>query len=114
MNIVAAATPIPDEWIVIPMGLSQLNIVWFAITYFMGKLIITVPSAYVGYTISPFVREIFGRKTWIFSVAIGIVITAIFILVDIERTTLKILRKLGIIHEEQLKQQEDKNPKPKP
>ncbi|MEM3547261.1 MAG: hypothetical protein QXK47_04540 [Candidatus Bathyarchaeia archaeon] len=114
MNIIAAATPIPDEWIVIPMGLSQLNIVWFAITYFMGKLIITVPSAYVGYTISPFVREIFGRKTWIFSVAIGIVITAIFILVDIERTTLKILRKLGIIHEEQLKQQEDKNPKPKP
>lgn len=114
MNIVAAATPIPDEWIVIPMGLSQLNIVWFAITYLMGKLIITVPSAYVGYAISPFAREIFGRRTWIFSVAIGIVITAIFILVDIERTTLKILRKLGIITQEQLKQQEDKNPKPKP
>ncbi|MEM3716319.1 MAG: hypothetical protein QW145_04065, partial [Candidatus Bathyarchaeia archaeon] len=61
---------------------------------------------------SPFVREIFGRRTWIFSVAIGIVITAIIILVDVERATLKMLRKLGVIHEEQLKQQEDKSSKP--
>lgn len=110
INIIAAATPIPDEWVVIPMGLSQLNIVWFAITYFIGKLIITVPSAYLGYVMAPFVREIFGRGTWIFSVVIGIVITVIFMLVDVERATLKILGKLGVIHEEQFKQQEDKNP----
>jgi len=99
MNIVAAATPIPDEWVIIPMGLSEVSIVWFAITYFTGKLIITVPSAFVGFAIAPFVREAFGRSMWIFSVAIGVVITAIFILVDVEKATLKMLRKLGIIHE---------------
>jgi hypothetical protein len=109
MNIVAAATPIPDEWVVIPMGLSQVNIVWFAVTYFAGKLIITVPSAYIGFAMAPFVRETLGINVWIFWVVIGLVITAIFILVDVEKVTLKMLRKLGIIHEEQLRQQEDKS-----
>jgi uncharacterized membrane protein YdjX (TVP38/TMEM64 family) len=109
MNIVAAATPIPDEWVVIPMGLSQINIVWFAVTYFAGKLIITVPSAYIGFAMAPFIKEALGINVWIFSVVIGLVITAIFILVDVEKATLKMLRKLGIIHEEQLRQQEDKS-----
>ncbi|MEM3388646.1 MAG: hypothetical protein QXO47_05345 [Thermoproteota archaeon] len=109
MNIVAAATPIPDEWVVIPMGLSEASVVWFTITYFIGKLVITVPSAFIGYAIAPFAAEAFGRNTWLFSATVGIVVTAIFILVDVEKATLKMLRKLGIIHEEQLKQRENKS-----
>ncbi|MEM2363588.1 MAG: VTT domain-containing protein, partial [Candidatus Nezhaarchaeales archaeon] len=49
MNIIAAATPIPDEWIVIPLGLTQASFIWFATTYFIGKLVITIPSAYIGH-----------------------------------------------------------------
>ncbi|MEM2316031.1 MAG: hypothetical protein QXQ20_07870, partial [Candidatus Nezhaarchaeales archaeon] len=54
--------------------------------------------------IAPLVMEAFGRGTWMFSVVIGIAITAIFIFVDVEKASLKVLRKLGIIHDEQLKQ----------
>jgi len=104
MNIIAAATPIPDEWIVIPLGLTQASFIWFATTYFIGKLVITIPSAYIGHAIAPLVMEAFGRGTWMFSVVIGIAITAIFIFVDVEKASLKVLRKLGIIHDEQLKQ----------
>ncbi|MEM1900537.1 MAG: hypothetical protein QW055_00170 [Candidatus Nezhaarchaeales archaeon] len=104
MNIIAAATPIPDEWIVIPLGLTQASFIWFATTYFIGKLVITIPSAYIGHAIAPLVMEAFGMSTWVFSVVMGIAITVIFILVDVEEAMLKVLRKLGIIHDEQLKQ----------
>lgn len=100
MNIVAAATPIPDEWVVIPMGLSRVNVVWFVITYFIGKMIITVPSAYLGHALSSIFIGAFGENKLIFTVLVGIAITAIFMFIDVEKTTLKILRKLGIIHEE--------------
>jgi len=110
LNVVAAATPLPDEWIVIPMGLSKVNVVWFVLTYFTGKLIITVPSAYLGNAIAPFLFGAFGENGLVFGLifaAIGVVITVIFIVVDMEKVTLKILRRLGIIREEQLKQPED-------
>lgn len=109
LNVIAAATPLPDEWIVIPMA-SEVNIIWFVATYFGGKLLITVPSAYLGNAISPFVEQYFGESAMLVSIVAGIAITvvivAIFIFVDIEKTTLKILKKLGIIRGEHLVQSE--------
>jgi len=101
LNVIAAATPLPDEWIVIPMGLSEVNIIWFVATYFGGKLLITMPSAYLGNAIAPFIEQYFGESAMLVSIVLGIAITVvivvIFIFVDIEKTTVKILKKLGII-----------------
>ena len=111
LNIVAAATPIPDEWVVIPMGLSEVSVVWFMATYFFGKIIITVPAAYLGNAIAPWIYGIFGENMIAATIAaaiITVVITAVFILVDVEKITLNILKRLGIIKEGQLKQQEGK------
>ena len=104
LNVIAAATPLPDEWIVVPMGLSEVNIIWFVVTYFGGKLLITVPSAYLGNAISPLIEQYFGESTMLVSIVVGIVLTvvivAIFIFVDIEKATVNILKRLGIIHGE--------------
>lgn len=111
LNIIAAATPIPDEWIVIPMGLSEVSVVWFMATYFLGKIIITVPSAYLGNAVAPVIYGIFGENMIAATVAaavITVVITVAFILMDVEKTMLRILKRLGIIKDEPLRQQEDK------
>jgi membrane protein YqaA with SNARE-associated domain len=45
---VAAATPIPDEPVVIPLGLLRYSPAKFYLAYFLGKLSITIPGAYAG------------------------------------------------------------------
>jgi hypothetical protein len=106
LNVIAAVTPLPDEWIIVPMGLSEVSIVWFVATYLGGKLLITVPSAYLGNAIAPFVEQYFGESALLVSLVVGIVLTAVivavFIFVDIEKATLKVLKKLGIIRGESL------------
>jgi len=87
MNFVAAATPLPDEWIVIPMGLGRMSPIWFFLSYLAGKLVITIPAAYIGKGLAPIVEEIFGDNTWVFSAVIGVVIAVIFVFID--------FRKLG-------------------
>ncbi len=105
LNVVAAATPLPDEWVVVPMGLSGFSAIGFVATYFGGKLLITVPSAYLGNAIAPFVEQSLGESAFLVSVIIGVVstvvIAAVFIFVDIEKTAVKILKRVGIIGDEQ-------------
>ncbi len=96
MNFVAAATPLPDEWIVIPMGLGRMNPALFFLTYLAGKLVITVPAAYIGRGISYFVEGFLGEDMWIFSLIVGVVIAAIFILIDFEKLTEKLAKGLRL------------------
>lgn len=105
LNIVAAATPLPDEWIVIPMGLSEVSLIWFVATYFFGKIIITVPSAYLGNAIAPVLFSIFGENNLaitVLTIIVAVAITVLFLVIDVGKMTLKILRKLGIIRDDQL------------
>jgi membrane protein YqaA with SNARE-associated domain len=53
---VAAATPIPDEPVVIPLGLLKYSPVKFFSAFFMGKLSITVVGAFLG----SWTKHIFG------------------------------------------------------
>lgn len=96
MNFIAAATPLPDEWIVIPMGLGRMNPLMFFLTYFAGKIVITIPAAYIGQGISFVVEGFLGENAWIFSLVVGIAIAIIFIFIDFEKLTRKILAAIGI------------------
>ncbi|MEM3371946.1 MAG: hypothetical protein QXO55_05010 [Candidatus Korarchaeum sp.] len=96
MNFVAAATPLPDEWIVIPMGLGRMNPLWFFLTYLAGKLVITVPAAYVGQGISHFVEGFLGESAWVFSLAVGVIIAVVFVLIDFEKLSVKLLSGLKL------------------
>ncbi len=43
---IAAATPIPDDPVIIPLGMIRYDSVKFAASYFLGKLLITLVGAY--------------------------------------------------------------------
>jgi hypothetical protein len=111
LNVVAAATPLPDEWIVVPMGLSGFSVIWFVATYLGGKLLITVPSAYLGNAIAPIIEQSFGESAFLVTAIIGIISTAvivvIFIFVDVEKTAVRILKRVGVIRDEQFVESED-------
>jgi membrane protein YqaA with SNARE-associated domain len=48
MLFVVATTPIPDDPVVIPLGLTKYSPYKFFIAYFTGKLIITISGAFIG------------------------------------------------------------------
>jgi membrane protein DedA with SNARE-associated domain len=90
----AAATPIPDEPVVIPLGLMKYSPTKFFTAYFLGKLSITVAGAFFG----SFAGEVFSA--WfspltmvIISVVLTVVITVILLKVDLGKLAEKYLNK---------------------
>lgn len=61
----AAATPIPDDIIYIPVGVSKYNVLFFFTAIFLGKLIITTLTAIYGITAARVLEEI-GVPEWIY------------------------------------------------
>jgi membrane protein YqaA with SNARE-associated domain len=91
---VAAATPIPDEPIVIPLGLLKYNPIKFYLAYFLGKLSITILGAYLGKTAKNFLASTISQQTMIaVSIILTIAITIILLKVDINKILQNIKRK---------------------
>ena len=95
---VAAATPIPDEPIVIPLGLMKYSPVKFFTAYFLGKISITIVGAFLGNVAGDFLSTWFSPEaTFIISIIVSIVLTVvvtiILLKVDFGKITKKILRR---------------------
>ncbi|MCW4028949.1 MAG: VTT domain-containing protein [Candidatus Bathyarchaeota archaeon] len=97
---VAAASPIPDEPIVIPLGLMKYSPAKFFAAYFLGKLSITVAGVFLGGWLGDVAESWFGlsvETTFILSVIISviltIIITVIILKVDVEKLSQKYLHR---------------------
>jgi membrane protein DedA with SNARE-associated domain len=91
---VVAATPLPDEPVVIPLGLLKYSPTKFYAAYFAGKLSITMAGAYLGRLSQGLLAPIISQEAlMITSVALTIAITIILLKVDVERIAQKILRR---------------------
>ena len=91
---VAAATPIPDEPIVIPLGLLKYNPVKFFSAFFLGKLSITVIGAYFGkWTENILSSAISQQALMIASIVSTVVITIILLKVDVNKIAKRVLRR---------------------
>jgi membrane protein DedA with SNARE-associated domain len=91
----AAATPIPDEPVVIPLGLMKYNPAKFFTAFFLGKLSITVAGAFLGaWTGEQFSEFLSPEATILISIVLTIVITVILLKVDVGKVAERILRKL--------------------
>jgi uncharacterized membrane protein YdjX (TVP38/TMEM64 family) len=91
---IAAATPIPDEPIVIPLGLMKYSLPKFFAAYFLGKLTITIAGAFLG----NWAMGLFGGwLTWwemaALSIALTVVITVILLKVDVGKLAEKYLKR---------------------
>ena len=93
----SAATPVPDDPVVIPLGLMKYNPVKFFIIYFLGKATITVSGAYLGlFTKVRFGGLMDGGTMAVISIAVTVVATILLLKVDLGKSFSSIARRLGL------------------
>jgi uncharacterized membrane protein YdjX (TVP38/TMEM64 family) len=91
---VAAATPIPDEPVIIPLGLMKYSPVKFFSAFFLGKLSITVVGAFLGsWTKRTFSEWLSPEVTIALSIALTVVVTIILLKVDVSKLAERYLKK---------------------
>jgi membrane protein YqaA with SNARE-associated domain len=89
-----AATPIPDEPIVIPLGLLKYSPVKFFTAYFLGKITITLAGVFLGSWIeSNFSRWLSPITLVAISIVLTIIITLIMFKVDVGKYAKRIIEK---------------------
>jgi uncharacterized membrane protein YdjX (TVP38/TMEM64 family) len=95
-----AASPVPDEPVIIPLGLMKYSPLKFFVAYFLGKLAITVAGALLGSWAGNFVENWFGltpEATFALSIAVSViltvVVTVILLKVDLDKVAQKYLHK---------------------
>jgi uncharacterized membrane protein YdjX (TVP38/TMEM64 family) len=92
---VAAATPIPDEPVVIPLGLLKYSPTKFFTAFFLGKLTITIAGAFLGaWTKSTFLEWLNPEVMIVLSIVLTIIITVILLKVDMGKLAQKIQQKI--------------------
>ncbi len=91
---VVAATPLPDEPVVVPLGLMKYNPAKFCLAFLAGKLLITVVGAYLGVVGQELLLPFFGQEILIVaSVVLTIIVTIVLLKVDVMKIAEKILRR---------------------
>jgi membrane protein YqaA with SNARE-associated domain len=91
---VAAATPIPDEPVVIPLGLMKYSPAKFFLAYFLGKIVITIPGALLGNLAGDIFSVYFSPVVMvIISIVLTVAITVILLKVDVGKLAEKYLKK---------------------
>jgi membrane protein DedA with SNARE-associated domain len=93
-----AATPVPDEPVVIPLGLMKYSPAKFFSAYFLGKLTIAVAGAFIGETASnlfaPWLTpEQMFIASIVVSVVLTVVITYVLLKVDLNKLSEKYLHR---------------------
>jgi uncharacterized membrane protein YdjX (TVP38/TMEM64 family) len=90
----AAATPIPDEPVVIPLGLMKYSPAKFFTAFFLGKLSITVVGAFLGAWTKNTFSGLFGPEVIIaLSIALTVGVTVILLKVDVGKLAERFLKK---------------------
>ena len=91
---VAAATPIPDEPIVIPLGLMKYSPAKFFTAYFLGKISITIVGAFLGnFTGNFFSAWLSPEVMVVISIVLTVVVTIILLKVDLGKLAERILKR---------------------
>lgn len=90
---VVAATPLPDEPVVIPLGLLKYNPVKFFLAYFAGKFVISFLGAYLGmlgHGLVPFISNEVLTAT---SVILTVILTVVLLKVDVVKMIERIMKR---------------------
>ncbi len=94
MLFIAAATPIPDEPVVYPLGLMKYNPAKFFVAFLLGKLSITIIGAFLGSWTEGVFSGILSQSTMIIlSIALTIVITVVLLKVDLGKLAERFMKR---------------------
>jgi membrane protein DedA with SNARE-associated domain len=92
---VAAASPIPDEPVVVPLGLLRYNPIKFCLAFFLGKLSITIVGAYFGRFGQAALLSVTSQEVlMVISIILTIVVTVVLLKVDVGKIAEKVLKKV--------------------
>jgi len=92
---VAATTPVPDDPVIIPLGLIRYNPVKLCLSYFSGKLVITTVGGYLGRLGGLTIGPMLGDVTLIaISLAITVGVTVTLMKVDVDKLWSRVRRRL--------------------
>ena len=82
----ASATPIPDDPIVVAMGVTKYSPIKFFAAFFAGKVLITVFGAFMGNTLGQVLTVNLGDVgTVTVSATLTVLVTVVLIKVDLEK-----------------------------
>jgi membrane protein DedA with SNARE-associated domain len=91
---VVAATPIPDEPVIIPLGLIRYNPGKLFIAYFLGKLVIGVAGAYFGVFTHHILGSMMDENVLIvISIVLTVIVTVILLKVDVSKLAERIFKR---------------------
>jgi len=91
---IAAATPIPDEPVVIPLGLMKYNPAKFFLAYFLGKISITIAGAFLGRWTETYFSSWLSQEVMIaLSIVLTVIVTIIMFKVDVGKWLDKIFKR---------------------
>ena len=91
---VVAATPLPDEPVIIPLGLMKYSPIKVFSAYFAGKLLIGVVGAYFGQLSETiFASTISQTALMVLSIILTIVITVILLKVDVAKLAERVFKR---------------------
>jgi len=92
---IASATPIPDEPVIIPLGLMKYNPAKFCLAIFLGKILITTLGAYLGQFGQGALSSLITQEALIaLSIILTIAITIILLKIDITKIAQKIQKTI--------------------
>lgn len=90
----AAASPIPDEPVVIPLGLMKYSPAKFFTAFFLGKITITIIGAFLGRWTGGVFSQFLSQEVLIaISITLTILITILLLKVDTAKIIEKIFRR---------------------
>ncbi len=90
---IAAASSIPDEPVVIPLGLMRYSPTKFFLTYLSGKMVVTIPGAYIGSRI-PIPNIIGSPLAALTSIVVTIAATYVLMRIDLEKVAEKLTKRM--------------------
>lgn len=89
-----AASPLPDEPVVIPLGLMKYSPAKFFLSYFLGKLTIAIAGAFIGQEASALFSGWLSPEVIVaISIILTVVITLILLKVDLGKLTERFFKK---------------------
>ena len=99
---IAAVSPVPDEPVVIPLGLMKYNPLKFFVVFFLGKLVIGVLGAFLGSWAKSTFSEWFSPEvTIVLSIILTIVVTIVLLKVDVGKLSERYLKRKKIAQQKQ-------------
>jgi len=91
---IVAATPVPDDPVIIPLGLMKYSPAKFTLAYFAGKLTIGILGAYLGELSGEFLSGYVTQEVlMVISIALTIAITIVLLKVDVSGIAKRILKR---------------------